>query len=212
MRHHGVMAATIHAVLFDADGVVQTSNPVVDAIGSLCDCEAADAEGFLHEMWRREEELGCLVGGGDLLGGVAVMLSERGLAHEASVFYADLLHATIVPAHDVLALVDQLRADGVFCALATNQEHNRLAFMTEVLGYADRFDRIYGSCALGLRKPSPEYFEAIVKDLQLPARDVLFLDDHEPNVESARAVGLRAEVVASMDAVASHLATHGLLA
>jgi putative hydrolase of the HAD superfamily len=212
MRHHGVMAGTIRAVLFDADGVVQTSNPVVDVIGSLCGCDASQAEAFLHELWRREEELGCLVGGGDLLGGVAVMLSDRGVTHEPSAFYADLLRATIVPAHHVLALVDQLRAAGVFCALATNQERNRLAFMTEALGYAGRFDRIYGSCALGLRKPTAEYFEAIVRDVGLPADEMLFLDDHEPNVDSARAVGMRAELVASVDDVAGHLATHGVLA
>jgi putative hydrolase of the HAD superfamily len=205
------MTGAVRAVLFDADGVVQTSNPVIDAIGQLCGWGAAASEAFLHELWRREEELGCLVGGGDLLTGVSEMLAARRFAGDPVAFYADLLAATILPAHHVLSLVDQLRGAGIYCVLATNQERRRLTFMSDELGYAKRFDRIFGSCEMGLRKPSAEYFEAIVRDLALPAGEVLFLDDHAPNVESARTVGLRADIVASVDDVAGHLQSHGLL-
>ncbi len=46
-------------------------------------------------------------------------------------------------------------------------------------------------------KPDPEYFRSVLKEIQLPANKVLFLDDHEVNVASARQVGLRAEVFAA---------------
>jgi putative hydrolase of the HAD superfamily len=204
------MAGSIKAVLFDADGVVQTSNPVIEAVAELCAWDVTAAEAFLHEVWRREEELGCLVGAGELLPELAALLLERDASLEAAAFYADLLAATIAPAHHVLALVDELRATGVFCALATNQERTRLRFMTDTLGYIRRFDRIFGSCEMGVRKPTAEYFEAIVRELPMAPHEVLFLDDHAPNVDSARTVGLRAEVVVSVDEVADHLKQYGL--
>jgi putative hydrolase of the HAD superfamily len=203
--------ASIKAVLFDADGVVQTSASFVDAIRRVVNWDVADAEAFLQELWRREEELGCLTGAGDLVVDLAGMLAERDMPHDAPEFYAAVLLSTIVPAGEVLALVDEVRASGVFCGLATNQVRPRLAFMVDDLGYGSRFDGIFASCDLGLRKPSREYFEAVLAAVQLPPADVLFLDDHPGNVAVARDVGLRAELVAGLDDVGRLLASHGLL-
>ena len=41
---------------------------------------------------------------------------------------------------DVVATVQELRADGVRCALATNQHPERAAYMRENLGYDEVFD------------------------------------------------------------------------
>ena len=45
---------------------------------------------------------------------------------------------------------------------------------------------------LGVRKPDPRYFEAIVETLPFAPQDMLFIDDNEPNVKSARTLGLSA--------------------
>lgn len=53
------------------------------------------------------------------------------------------------------------------------------------------FAKVYCYRALGVRKPSPEYFAAVLADLGLPAgRVVLVGDDWHADVEGALAAGL----------------------
>jgi putative hydrolase of the HAD superfamily len=64
--------------------------------------------------------------------------------------------------------------------------------MSGNLGYSDLFDHEFYSCRMGVAKPAPAYFHAIVDELELSAGNVLFLDDNKANVNSAREVGLHA--------------------
>ena len=85
--------------------------------------------------------------------------------------------------------------------------------MHEALGYADLFDDTFYSYELGVAKPAPAYFTAVLDRLSLPAEQVLFVDDNRANVDAARTVGLRAEqwhVEDGQDALRGHLARHGL--
>ncbi|OYW79133.1 MAG: hypothetical protein B7Z27_06135, partial [Sphingobacteriia bacterium 32-37-4] len=57
------------------------------------------------------------------------------------------------------------------------------------------FDRLfikaYYSQNLGLRKPYPASFQAILDEQELEARETLFIDDTIKNVEAAQALGLQ---------------------
>ena len=116
----------------------------------------------------------------------------------------------------ILALVADLRAQGVYCALASNQERNRARHMSEQLGYTRAFDREFYSCELGCTKPSAAFFEAIVQQAGLDPARTLFIDDRQDNVEAARACGLVAEQFVlwkepdGAAALARLLAAHGL--
>jgi putative hydrolase of the HAD superfamily len=98
----------------------------------------------------------------------------------------------IEPDSAMINMVRRLRQRGIRCYLATNQEPRRASYMSEQLGYRDLFDGEFYSCRLGLAKPAAAFFHSIVKDLGLQPMSVLFLDDHEVNVNSAREVGLHA--------------------
>jgi putative hydrolase of the HAD superfamily len=201
----------VRAVLFDADGVVQTERPFADELARMQGWTIDDAWAFVHEMWDSDQQLHCLTGARDLMPTVAAMLEARGVATEASTFYKEWLARTIVPVGEVFAAVDAVRVRGVTCALATNQEAFRFAFMADELGYRDRFDHLFASCAMGVRKPDTAYFEQMLRVLGVPASDVLFLDDHPANVEAARAVGLHADLVAQCADVPDLLRSRGLL-
>jgi HAD superfamily hydrolase (TIGR01509 family) len=95
---------------------------------------------------------------------------------------------------EVLQVVQDLRRTGVKCYLATNQQSYRARYMSEVLGYADRFDGAFYSCQLRLIKPDVEYFRAVLSEIGLPPDRVLFLDDHQANVDAAQSAGLHAAV------------------
>lgn len=50
------------------------------------------------------------------------------------------------------------------------------------------------SCEMKLLKPSAQIYEEAVARIGLPAREILFIDDNDANVEAARKVGLQARV------------------
>lgn len=55
----------------------------------------------------------------------------------------------------------------------------------------DHFVKAYYSHELGLRKPYPESYEAILKEQGLLAAETVFVDDTIGNIEGAKAVGLQ---------------------
>lgn len=57
--------------------------------------------------------------------------------------------------------------------------------------FDELFIKAYYSHQLGLRKPSKEIFESVLKNEKLNAAETLFIDDSEANVEAAKSVGLQ---------------------
>lgn len=62
----------------------------------------------------------------------------------------------------------------------------------------DLFEKVFTSSELKKRKPHPEAFETVVKEIGVNAKNVLFFDDLLENVEGARAAGLQAVHVQSV--------------
>ena len=55
----------------------------------------------------------------------------------------------------------------------------------------DQFIRAYYSFRIGLRKPSKESYEEVLKREGLTAAETLFIDDSMQNIEGAALVGLQ---------------------
>lgn len=94
---------------------------------------------------------------------------------------------------DVLASVAKLRANGVKCYLGTNNEKYRIADLkknTELMNY---FDGLFASCELGIKKPDPLFWAAILDQTDLAKDEILVLDNDGENVDSARTFGFNAE-------------------
>jgi FMN phosphatase YigB (HAD superfamily) len=105
--------------------------------------------------------------------------------------YSDLF----TPNAPVCAIVTQV-AKAVPCGLATNTDPSHLARV-----HRDHPDvlslfrgRIAASCQLGVRKPTPAFYEHLVDLSGFPAGSLLFVDDLLVNVEAARTAGLQAVV------------------
>lgn len=79
-------------------------------------------------------------------------------------------------------------------------------------GIDDLFHERFLSHEMGLVKPDREAFDHVVARLGCPADRVLFLDDNAPNVDGARAAGLRSELARGVPEARSVLADLGLLA
>ena len=113
---------------------------------------------------------------------------------------------------DVLDFASDLRARGLRCHIASNQEKHRALYIAETMGFGARFDSLFFSHALGAQKPAAEYYERIEARLGLRGAELLFIDDNRDNVDAAARrgwhtvhfVGLESieEVVRRLDALA----------
>lgn len=113
----------MRAVLFDADGVVQSSKPYGEFLATRTGWTAEEVEAFLLDFWRRAMEADCVSGAADVHVHLGAALADRGVHDDAISFYKDFLRGTLVPDRDVLTLIAELRVAGIVCALATNQDN-----------------------------------------------------------------------------------------
>ncbi len=91
--------------------------------------------------------------------------------------------------------LDRWRALVPIWLLSNHRTHWLLPRLAR-FGLTDKFERVLVSDALRAAKPSPQAFEPVLRSGVDPRR-VLFLDDQEHNVASARRRGLRAELLAA---------------
>ena len=88
------------------------------------------------------------------------------------------------------------KARGLKLAMVTNNlkefSHWRDTFPYDV---NEVYDVEYDSCLTGKRKPNPIVFSEVLQQLGVEGEEALFLDDHIPNVEAAKSLGIRAYLV-----------------
>jgi putative hydrolase of the HAD superfamily len=175
---------TITTLLWDADGVLQHGpsgwnwRKELDRVGG---------PGFAEAVF--EAELPALIGRASLRTCLETVLHRwPGIDLNSDDLIGLWEMASVDP--EAFAYVGEVRRRGVACHLATNQQDHRRRWMRDARGYDEAFDRSYYSCELGVAKPDPAFFAAILDDLGLRPDQVGFIDDSEPNVSAARALGI----------------------
>lgn len=73
----------------------------------------------------------------------------------------------------------------------TNPSHSQFYLQKKLFRH---FQKSYLSHDLGHRKPEPQIYQKVLQELKLEANSVLFIDDAEDNIASARNLGLHAHV------------------
>jgi putative hydrolase of the HAD superfamily len=188
------VTAAFDAILFDADGVLQaTDEKWFYAMTALIGTDDEEqVERFFGDTMAAE--LSSLAGHRPFEGPLGEVLSRWNVTKPAAEVLRLWHHVDVD--RDVVAAVQELRADGVRCALATNQHPERAAYMRENLGYDAVFDDLFYSCDLGVAKPDPAYFTEAVRRLGTEPGRTLLLDDNRDNVAGAKEAGLLAELFA----------------
>jgi putative hydrolase of the HAD superfamily len=126
------------------------------------------------------------------LDGVAEALADRvGGAERAQALVRELqlFRGELDPV--VLAFVREVRASGLPVALVSNATAE-LADDLEAFGIAGDFDAVVNSSAVGVHKPTVEFFQIACQAVGVPPRHCLFVDDTDRNVRGARVAGLSA--------------------
>jgi glucose-1-phosphatase len=74
-----------------------------------------------------------------------------------------------------------------------------------------RFKRLFASHLIGLRKPDPEIFRYVLREMKVPAGEAVFIDDTPKHVASAKSVGIRAHLFESVEQCERVLREEGVL-
>ena len=186
------MTERFDAILFDADGVVQTTDEkwwfaLTDLIGPS---DPDRVQRFLGDIMAAE--LPALAGTTTFVGPLAEVLRLWQVTVPASEVLSRWQQIDVD--FSMIAAIRELTAQGVQCALATNQHPERAAYMRSSLGYDEVFVELFYSCDEGVAKPDPAFFTRAVERLAVPAQRTLFVDDNSDNVAGAQEAGLVAEL------------------
>ena len=144
-----------------------------------------------HPWHRLERGEGTLAAA---MAAAATAAQERGVAFDARAFFGamrDDIDRTIV-----VDTVRELRALGVRNCIVTNNAKEFADSWRTLIPVDELFDDVVDSSAVGLRKPNPAIYELALRRLGVSDRSAtVFLDDFEPNVAAARALGMHGILV-----------------
>lgn len=95
------------------------------------------------------------------------------------------------PNRKVLELVNKLYAD-YRIAIATNINvgNYKVIFGKDGILKDLKYDKMFASCYMGIRKPSPAYYRFILRTMKVKPGDAVFIDDRESNIFPARKLGM----------------------
>jgi HAD superfamily hydrolase (TIGR01509 family) len=195
-------------ILFDLGGVLIELGGV-DRMLKLCN-QAFSAD-ELWERWLASEAVRRFESGRagpDEFG--AAILDEFQLSITAAQFLEEF---TIWPKGifpGSFELLEQLSTSyRLACLSNTNSLH--WPRVCDEMGLARYFELTFASHLVGMLKPDAEIFQHVVAQLGCPPARILFLDDNQLNIASARATGMVARRVAGLDEVRAALAEVGVL-
>lgn len=107
------------------------------------------------------------------------------------------------PDMEIITYAQALRQQGIRCDILTNQEKNRLEYITHTMKFGKYFDHIYSSCDLGFEKPDDRVFqlvyEDISKELQIDKGEIMYWDDEQDHVDSGSEFGFKSTRYVNFD-------------
>jgi HAD superfamily hydrolase (TIGR01509 family) len=100
----------------------------------------------------------------------------------------------------VAALLSEFKKHYTLACFSNSNEIHWPILMKK-MGLDDMFDFHFASHIMGKLKPDQESFEYVLQSLGCKASSVLFLDDNEINIKSARKVGIEAHRITGPDEI-----------
>lgn len=189
----------IKLALFDIDGVVVPEERTLDRRRKV----------YLVRRLHRDHQIPprlfrpffsdvfheCLVGRRDLREALAPYLETMRWKGTVDDFLYYWFSAESVVDDRMLSVVARLRAAGVRCVLASNQERYRAAYLLHTVGLKDHFDGWFFSYGLGHTKYALRFYEKLLSRFpDVEPKDMLYWDDMQLYVSNARKLGINAHL------------------
>lgn len=180
----------IKAVIFDYDGVVKKSQKLSLDIADLYKISVEEYEKFIPQLKPIIEKF------------------DKGLIGEEK-FWMEFSHAMgkVVPEKcgekakkmykdkfvffaEVIELIDELKNQGFRLSILSNMFPYQAEIIKENNGYAP-FDDVFISCERELKKPDLEFYELVIREMNVRPQECLFIDDKEENLLPAEKLGMK---------------------
>jgi putative hydrolase of the HAD superfamily len=127
--------------------------------------------------------------------------------------FVDFMLSESRPDQPTIDLARRLAGTGQFRMMTLNNESLELnLYRIERFGLRDIFEAFFTSCWLGFTKPSRRIYELALGISQARPDRAVFIDDRAPNLEPARALGMRTVHYTSGERLAVQLAAVGVAA
>lgn len=94
--------------------------------------------------------------------------------------------------NEVVETVKKVRKNGYKTLICTSNFPARINGLQERFNFLDNFDAWALSYEVGFNKPAKELFEKLVEKSGVKADEIVFADDHQESVDSAKKVGIEA--------------------
>ena len=179
----------IKEVLFDADGVVVKSR------GQFFSQRLAQRQGLTPEevlpFFKGDYQL-CAIGKANLREVLPQYFAKwkwNGTIDELLQFWFE---AERDLDEEVMTIINDLRKRGIRVGLATDNEELRGKYLLEEVGLADKFDDVFISCRMGVKKSNPDFFTQVIKSTGFEPREIQYWDDDQKNVDIAKKLGIDA--------------------
>jgi 2-haloacid dehalogenase len=145
---------------------------------------------------------------------------DEGIAELVTRFpdQADLIEAwrerfdeMVHPMEDTIDLLRELHERGVPLYALSNWGAETFEATRNRFPFYEWFRGMVVSGRVGLMKPDPRVFHLLLQEYELNPAEVVFVDDHLPNVDAARRLGLHAILFQSAAELRGQLVSLGLL-
>jgi len=201
----------IKNVVFDVGNVfVRWSPPEIvrrcfdHAIDSDENLQRAEAL-FRCELWRR-------LNLGALSQAEAELAYQRefGLTAEQTktMFFHVMDHQEVIAG--TVAIAERLKRAGYRVLGLTDNVHEIVAYHKTRNTFWELFEGCVVSAEIGMLKPAPEIFRHLLQTFSLTARETVFLDDVQLNIDGAKSVGIEAKLFTAPERCEQDLRALGL--
>ncbi len=104
----------------------------------------------------------------------------------------DAVRESLVPIPPTFALLDALSKEGMNLYCVSNMQMAVFAYLQKRYDFWGKFKGVVISASVKMIKPDAEIFHHLFRLYRLVPSETLFIDDHPPNVESARRLQMHA--------------------
>ncbi len=112
---------------------------------------------------------------------------------------------------DSVAILRELKDADVPLLALSNWSAEKFHHAEERFDWLSWFDGVVVSGRVGMIKPDRDIFDYLLATYDRQAADILFIDDHAPNVAAARSYGIRSHHFTGAAALREELTTEGFL-
>jgi HAD superfamily hydrolase (TIGR01509 family) len=186
----------IRAVIFDMDGVLVDSEPLINA--------AAIAMFREKGLVVQSDDFLPFVGAGEdrYIGGVAehygLPLDVPAAKHRTYEIYLDLVPSRLEAFPGVLELVHACREAGLLIAVASSADMIKVRANLETIGLPVKFwDAVVTGEDVKNKKPAPDIFLSAARKLGVTAPECVVVEDAVNGIQAAHAAGMRCVAVAA---------------